>query len=245
MGESLSVPDGELRVVDSVPEAFAGLVAEEIQNAFAAPGNSSSSFRPNSSLRPNTELFRLVLSGGSTARSCYEELARWPGIDWSLVECLVGDERCVPADDEDANQRMIRESLVDRVVPSPRFHPMDCTAGPQAYEAVLTAGAGLDLVHLGLGPDGHTASLFAGSTALGAPPESLVGHNEDPSGRNPHRRLTLTLAGIALARLVVFTVAGPDKHEAMLKVLAHEDLPATRVRAGRVIWLCDRPAMGA
>jgi 6-phosphogluconolactonase len=103
----------------------------------------------------------------------------------------------------------------------------------------------LDLVHLGLGPDGHTASLFPGSDGLLAPPERLVVNNVDPSGRNAHLRLTLTLAGIARARLVVFTVAGADKHQAMSGIVHHEDLPAARVRADRVVWLCDADAIGA
>lgn len=235
MGESvsgapgrLSVPNGELRLVDDVPAAFAELVAEEVDLALCDPG------------RPRDEPFRLVLSGGSTARACYEQLALTHGLDWSRVECLVGDERCVPANDPDANQAMIREVLVDRVEPHPRFVPMDCDAPPQAYEAVITARPGLDLVHLGLGPDGHTASLFDASSALEAPPGRLVEHNVDPSGRNRHSRLTLTLAGIARARLVVFSVAGADKGPAMSRVLHHEDLPATRVQAGRVVWLCGR-----
>ena len=222
------VPNGELRLVDNVPEAFAQLVAEEI--AAVVPSRESP--------------FRLVLSGGATARACYERLAVEQGIDWSRVECLLGDERCVPADDPDANQKMIREALVARTLPPVRFVPMDCEAGAEAYEAVIAAGP-LDIVHLGLGPDGHTASLFPASAGLNAPPGRLVVENVDPSGRNPHLRLSLTLSAIARAELVIFTVAGADKHEAMSWVLSHDDLPATRVRAERVLWLCDRDALGS
>jgi 6-phosphogluconolactonase len=239
MGESLSVPNGELRVVDDVAVAFAELVANSVA---AAHGSAT---------RSPDDPFRLVLSGGSTARACYEALAAGkagrpvlPAFDWSLVECLVGDERCVPADDPDANQRMIREALVERVTPSPRFLPMDCDAPVESYEAIVATTPHLDLIHLGLGPDGHTASLFPGSAALEAPPGRLVDRNLDPSGRNPHPRLTLTLEGIGRARLAVFTVSGRAKQEALGRVLRHEDLPATRVRAGRVVWLCDREALG-
>jgi 6-phosphogluconolactonase len=186
-----------------------------------------------------------VLSGGSTARNCYLNLARSQDLDWASIDCLVGDERCVPADDADANQAMIREALVDQVTPRPRFLPMDCEAPLESYEAVVAASAHLDLVHLGLGPDGHTASLFPGSAALDAPPEQLVAHNVDPSGRNPHERLTLTFGGISRARLVVFTVAGADKHGALQRVLHQEDVPASRVRAEHVIWLCDPEAVGS
>ncbi|MGA2530795.1 MAG: 6-phosphogluconolactonase [Acidimicrobiales bacterium] len=224
------VPFGELRVVENVPEAFAELVASEIR--LEAPASRS-------------EPFRLVLSGGSTARECYERLAAKTELDWAGVECLVGDERCVPAEDPDANQRMIKEALVGRVVPPPRFVPMDCEQPPEVYEAVIAASARLDLVHLGLGPDGHTASLFPGSVALGAPAGRLVVNNVDPSGRNPHLRLTLTFGAIARARLVVFSVAGADKREAMTRVLRHEDLPAAHVRAERVVWLCDAEAVGS
>jgi 6-phosphogluconolactonase len=234
----LKVPNGELQVVDDVPAAFADLVVQQLESVLAR----------DDTVRDETPgahraRFSLVLSGGSTARECYERLALRPTLDWRRVECLVGDERCVPADDPDANQRMIREALVERVSPHPRFLPMDC-AVPEDYQAVIAQRPRLDLVHLGLGPDGHTASLFPGSAALSAPVDRLVDRNVDPSGLNPHERLTLTLSGIARARLVVFTVSGADKHQAMSRVLRDDDLPATRVRAERVVWLCDRGAIG-
>ena len=177
----LRVPNGELHLVEDVPAAFADLVAWQ---AGAELDRANTVRDEPSAARERT--FRLVLSGGSTARACYERLARRPGLDWARIECLVGDERCVPADDQDANQRMIREALLARVEPHPRFVPMDCDAGPEAYQAVIAARPHLDLVHLGLGPDGHTASLFPGSAALQAPPDRLVARNVDTSGRNHH-----------------------------------------------------------
>jgi 6-phosphogluconolactonase len=231
-GPGPSVANGHLRIVDEVPASFAALVAEQVRLVLADSTEDEQSFR-------------LVLSGGATARACYERLAATSGLDWGRIECLVGDERCVPPADPDANQRMIREALVERVTPRPRFVPMDCDAPVEAYESVVAERPHLDLVHLGLGPDGHTASLFPSSVALEAPPGRLVDHNVDPAGRNPYLRLTLTLAAIARARLVVFTVAGADKHEAMARVLRNDDLPATRVRADRVVWLCDREAIGS
>ncbi len=233
MGQPLNAPDGEFRVVADVPAAFAELVAEHLATTLAEPGRSTN------------ELFRLVLSGGSTARACYEALARRAGLDWAHVECLIGDERSVPSDHTDANQLMVREVLIERVTPRPQFSPMDCEAPAEVYEAVVQASARLDLVHLGLGPDGHTASLFAGSAALEDPKDRLIEHNVDPSGRNPYRRLTLTLAGIARGRLAVFTVEGAAKRDAIKRVLHRENIPATRVQADRVVWLCDRDAIGA
>src|SRR5205807_552273 len=103
----------------------------------------------------------------------------------------------------------------------------------------------LDFLHLGLGPDCHTASLFPDSPALDADPGRLVVLNHDPSGRNPHERITLTFSGIARARLVVFTVAGEEKREAFARVRSGDPAcPATRVRAERIIWLVDHDASG-
>lgn len=213
--------NGELRVVDDVPSAFAELVRERAGRA--SP-------------------FRIALSGGETARACYEVLMRTGGIDWAGVECYVGDERCVPPDDDDSNQKMIRSSLLDHVRPA-AFHPMDCNR-PEDYARLLAAAGPLDLVHLGLGPDGHTASLFPSSTGLEALAGQLVVRNLDPSGRNKHERLSLTFEAINAARLAVFTVSGEQKHEALARVLAGEDLPAARVASRQVVWLCDRAALG-
>ena len=221
---------GDLEVTGDVPAAFARCLA----GAFAERAGPR---------------FTLVLSGGPTASRCYDRLAAETaagtlGVDWSVVDLLVGDERCVPPEDPDANQRMLRETLVGPVGPVGSFHPMSCEEGPDAYEAVLRRVAAPDLVHLGLGPDGHTASLFPGSAALAAPGDRWVVENEDPAGRNPHRRMTLTLAGIARAGLAVFTVSGEEKRQALGRARAGEDLPATRVRAGRVLWLADPAAAG-
>jgi len=219
-----------LTPVDDVPRAFADAVIE----AFAA--------------RPGPR-FALVLSGGGTARASYEMLAERGGIDWSLVDVYVGDERMVPPDDEDANQRLIREALLDRVGAVGSFSPMptelplnECVAAYQRVMSDLVTGAGIDLIHLGMGPDGHTASLFAGAATLDAEPGELVAATEDPNGLNPHPRLTLTLPAINSARLAVFTVAGASKADAVARLLRGDDIPAARVHAGRMLWLVDGPA---
>ncbi len=213
--------DREFRLVADVPAAFTEVVAEAIEKS---PG-----------------AFRMALSGGETARSCYEVLAGRAGIEWGRVECYVGDERCVPPDDDDANQKMIRQALIEVVSPA-AFFPMDCDS-PEAYEQLLQAVGGLNLIHLGLGPDGHTASLFPGSPGLEAPAGARVVRNFDETGRNSHPRLSLTFEEIERGDLVVFTVAGASKAAALAAVLAGEDLPAARVRASRVLFLCDEEAM--
>ena len=163
-------------------------------------------------------------------------------IDWWHVDVYWGDERCVPPDSPDSNERLGREALLERVGAAHAVHPMRCDEGPEPYQLLVGELGRFDLVHLGLGADGHTASLFPGSPALSADPGLLVSLNDDPSGAHPHRRMTLTYAGIARARLVVFTVSGDDKREAMQAVYEGRDVPAARVEADRVLWLVDRSA---
>jgi len=217
--------NGELIVVDDV----AGEFAERVIESFLARRG---------------EDFSLALSGGQTARECYERLAEVGGeqIDWWQVDIYWGDERCVPPDSEESNERLGRESLLERVGAARAVHPMRCDEGPESYQLRVGALGHLDVVHLGRGPDGHTASLFPNSPALDADPGLLVCLSDDPSGANPIQRMTLTFSGIARARLAVFTVTGAEKQEAMQKVYDGVDVPASRVRADQVIWLVDRDA---
>jgi 6-phosphogluconolactonase len=214
-----------LTVVDDVPGAFADRVIE----AFGARA---------------ADDFSLALSGGDTARRCYERLADDGAtrIDWWKVVVYWGDERCVPHDHEDSNYRLAREALLDRVGAANATHLMRCSEGPDPYQLRLGDLGQLDLVHLGLGPDGHTASLFPGSTGLDADPGRLVVMNDDPSGTNPHQRMTLTFAGIARARLVLVTVAGEEKAAALAEVASGDHLPASRIGGDRVVWLVDPAA---
>ena len=127
-------------------------------------------------------------------------------------------------------------------------HPM-YTSGPPAQAAAdyqeLIAPFVPDLVHLGLGPDGHTASLFPGSVALDdTDPAHLVVANTDPNGVNAHERITLTYAGIARARMTVVTVAGASKRDALGRLLAGDDLPAGRLTGDGLVWLVDADALG-
>jgi 6-phosphogluconolactonase len=220
--------NGELVVVDDVVGEFAERVIE-CYHARPADG------------------FSIALSGGNTARRCYERLAEDAGtqIDWWKVDVYWGDERCVPLDDPDSNYGLAREALLDRVGAANATYPMRCEEGPDSYQLRIGDLGKLDLIHLGLGADGHTASLFPGSSALDADPGRLVVFNEDPAGHHPHKRMTLTCTGIARSRLVIVTVAGEEKREALGRVMAGDpDAPASHVRGDRVLWLADAAAAG-
>jgi 6-phosphogluconolactonase len=212
-------------VTDDVPGAF----AREVISAFVD--------------RPGEE-FDIALSGGEVARACYERLAAegTQTVDWLVVNFFWGDELCVPTNHPDSNERLARQALLERVGAANAVYPMRCDEGLDAYQLRLGEIGQLDVVHLVLGPDGSIAGLFPSSMALDADPGQLVTFSEDPSGVNKHLRMTLTYAGISRARLVIFTVDGEDRRRAMEAVVAGEDVPATRVRAGRVLWLVGKDA---
>jgi len=135
--------------------------------------------------------------------------------------------------------------LLDRVGPR-RIHSMagagtTAEAAAAAYDEQVAAAAPIGLVHLGLGPDGHTASLFPGSAALDVHDRLVVTNGDD---LHPHPRLTFTYPALGRARLVVFTVAGDGKRQAFNRIRAGDDLPAGRVTAERVLWLVDPAAAG-
>ncbi len=217
--------NGELIVVDDLPGAF----AHEVIAAYKS--------------RPD-DLFTFALSGGDTARRCYERLAEesTDSIDWLSVNIYWGDERCVPADHPESNQLLGRQALLEKVGAANAVYPMNCEEGPDAYQLRLGEIGKLDVIHLGMGADGHIASLFPGSNALDADPGQLVARNEDRTGKYPHSRLTLTFSGIARSRLVIFTVAGESKRQALRAVMDGADLPPSRVTSDRVVWVVDRAA---
>ena len=221
---------GSLVVVDDVAAAFAQLVVDRTAAAKAP--------------------FSLAFSGGSTARECYEHLARGAvsRIDWTRIDAWWGDERCVPLEDPDSNYRLTEESLLSKVGPLASVHPMrsDVADAADLYDRLVRSAPPIDLIHLGLGPDGHTASLFPDSEALTAPMNRFVVNNVDPLGHNPHARLTFTFAGIATCRSAVVTVAGASKTEALHRVLDGDlSAPAAHLANEDLIWLVDAEAMGS
>jgi len=222
--------NGSLVVVDDVAAAFAQLVVDRVAASRAQ--------------------FSVAFSGGSTARECYEYLSRgseFP-VEWGRIDAWWGDERCVPLDDPDSNYQLVEESLLSMVGPLASVHPMrsDLPDAADLYDRLVHSAPPIDLIHLGLGPDGHTASLFPDSEALTAPSNRFVVSNFDPLGRNPHPRLTFTFAGIAHCRTAVVTVAGASKTDALHRVLDGDvTAPAAHLVNQDLVWLVDSEALGS
>lgn len=201
--------------------------------------------------------FFAALSGGSTPRRLYELMAS-PEIPlpWEKMHFFQVDERCVPPDSTESNYRMVREVFLSRSsFPESNFHRMkaelsDREAAAEAYSQELTRALHvargewprLDLVTLGMGADGHTASLFPGSPALNERGRSVV---PNFSSRLNSYRLTLTLPVLNAAAEIVFLVSGAGKAETLRSVLKSQDgdrsLPASMVRpaSGHVTWFVD------
>lgn len=181
----------------------------------------------------------VALAGGTTPRKAYERLASL-AYPWPEVEVFFGDERCVPPDHPDSNFRTAHEALLSRI--PARVHPMpgescDATGYERELREALGPMPALDLVFLGLGDDGHTASLFPDDPALDET-QRLVLRVERPD----HPRLTLTLPVLSAAPFALFLVAGEQKREALRMLMTGADIPAARVAADRVVILADAAA---
>ena len=206
--------------------------------------------------------FFVALSGGSTPRALYQLLAAPPyhdQVDWSRTWVFWGDERCVPPDSDESNYRMARETLLFHVpvhanqVFRMRGELADADAAAALYEMDLRRAFALapgalprfDLVLLGLGPDGHTASLFPHTAGLRVTDRFVTANHVAKLNTN---RLTLTAPVLNAAALVVFLVAGADKTVALAEVLdgarQPDEYPAQLIAPtnGQLIWLVDRAA---
>jgi 6-phosphogluconolactonase len=158
----------------------------------------------------------LVLAGGTTPKRCYELLSHLE-VEWGRVAVLFGDERCVHPDHPDSNYRMARESLLDRVAPATVYR-MPGELGPDeaaaAYAHVVAGVAPFDVVLLGVGEDGHTASLFPDHPALKAH-GLAVGVRDAP--KPPPQRVTLTMSALQSARRVIILATGAGKADAVAR----------------------------
>jgi 6-phosphogluconolactonase len=237
----------ELRVfpdLAALSAAAAEVVVERAAEAVAARG-----------------AFAVALSGGRTPRALYELLGD-PGrefsrrVPWEKTHAFFGDERCVPPDHPDSNYGMARAALLARVpIPPGQVHRVrgelaDAGQAAAEYEQAMRDFFGedpvFDLVVLGMGSDGHTASLFPGSAALSERERWVAAPFVEGIGAH---RITLTLPVLGRSRAAVFLVAGADKAAALARALgegpAGERPPAARVRpSGALLWLADRAAAG-
>lgn len=185
-------------------------------------------------------VFTLALSGGSTPRRLYELLA----LDWPRVQLFWGDERCVPPEHPDSNYRLAREALLDRVkLPPENVHRIPTELPPaqaaSAYGALIPPS--FDLVLLGLGKDGHTASLFPGDPIIKEGKRTTAAVKA-PAGLPVTDRVTLTLPALNAARQALFLVSGAEKTTALKSILyipaPHPTLPAGMVEPKKgSVWL--------
>jgi 6-phosphogluconolactonase len=206
-------------------------------------------------------VFSIALSGGSTPAELYRRLASPPAVErvnWPAVQVFFGDERCVPPGHPESNYGMVRRTLLEGApVPNENVHRMAGELPPAVaatmYEDELRAVFRIphdavprfDLILLGMGPDGHTASLFPGTAALHEW-QRLVVANHVPQLNTD--RLTLTFPVLNNGRQVAFLVTGADKAEALAGVLEGPPTPdrypaqAVRPTDGRLVWLMDKAA---
>jgi 6-phosphogluconolactonase len=211
-------PQSELVVVSDV--------AEEVTSMFLAA-------------QPST----IVLTGGDTPRALYERLT---GIeyDWTEVEFFLSDERCVPVEDDRSNARMCQDALVSRVGGQAYWmNGTECDAA--GYEDLLHQRfrdrPRFDLAIYGLGPDGHTASLFPGRPEVEETDRWVV--KVPKPGYEPFvPRLSLTVPVLSSARLGVFLVTGEEKREPLRRLLSGEDIPAARMAPERLVVVADHVA---
>ena len=236
----------EIRILNTPAELFQAAASE-----FAALASQAVQ---------NNGRFSVALAGGSTPKNLYALLANGsvPNIPWEKVFFFFGDERCVPPDHPDSNYRMARETGLFSKVPNYqvfRVHSEEKDANTAAldYEETLHKFFDLrpgefprfDLVLLGLGPDGHTASLFPGTAALDEKNRLVVANWVD---KFQTYRITFTLPVLNRAACVMFLASGADKSNIVHEVLENENanLPSQKVRLenGRLLWLLDRAAGG-
>jgi len=241
---------------------MAGNVRRLIEVTDAADLAEVAALRVLACMAANPGRIAICLTGGSSPKQLYQLLATEDfraKIPWQRVHWFIGDERFVPESDERNNMAMARRIFLDRFAPATNIHPIPTdTANPDdaaaRYERELQTFQGgvrlddpvrplFDLVLMGVGPDGHTASLFPDYPALEEAERWAVGVPQ--AHVEPFvPRVTLTLPALASCREMLFEVSGAGKREILTRVLAGEPLPANRARSnGETVWLVDKAAL--
>lgn len=187
-------------------------------------------------------VFHVALAGGETPRRCYQKL-RDLAIDWKHVHIYFGDERCLPCGDASRNDSLVRETLLEHVIiPPANVHAIPVELGAReaaaSYASLLGNVVPLDLMLLGMGEDGHTASLFPDNPAIES--EAAVVPVFD-APKPPAERVSLGINTLNAARQKIFLVAGSGKRAALERILQGNSLPAARVAAAE--WHLDRAAI--
>ena len=185
--------------------------------------------------------FHLALAGGTTPMRCYRQL-RTAEIEWPHVHIWFGDERCLPVGDDDRNDSMAREVLLDHVpIPAAQIHAIPAELGAEAaaaeYAGLLAGAPALDMILLGMGEDGHTASLFPANAALTDKRLAVPVFN---APKPPAERVSLGYAAINRAALRLMLITGLAKHEALMRIQSGEALPAARIQG--CDWYVDAAA---
>lgn len=225
------LPNARAIVVHDDPEELSAAVAQRIADmaaqAIAARG-----------------VFHVALAGGETPRRCYEKL-RDLAVDWAHVQVYFDDERCLPDGDVQRNDRMVSDALLKHVaIPPDNIHAIPAELGAREaavrYAAVLADIERLDLALLGMGEDGHTASLFPDNpaTASAVPVVPVFG-----APKLPAERVSLGMSTLNAARCKIFLITGAGKRKALEQMASGKLLPAAHVAAAE--WHLDRAALPA
>jgi 6-phosphogluconolactonase len=201
-----------LESADAVAQAACETILQAAEQAISARGG-----------------FHLVLAGGSTPAQCYRLLAR-SSADWQHWHIYFGDERCLPWSDPERNSRMAAEALTGKVsIPAGQIHPIPAELGAEQaarlYTEIIRSVMPFDLVLLGMGEDGHTASLFPGQQH---PQDALVVpvHN---APKPPAERVSLTAVALGSCRQLLVLVTGPGKRQALREWRAGSPLPVAEI----------------
>lgn len=211
--------------LEGAAEAAADFIAQQIAASIEARG-----------------LCHMIVPGGNTPAGCFAALAEKP-LPWDKLHCYPGDERCYPMGHRERNDVMIRKHLLSRLALI-HFHPMPAEQGAEqaalAYRETIESVDAFDIAFLGMGEDGHTASLFPGNAAL-QQTTSVVAVHDSP--KPPADRVSMSLSTLRRARLRVVLAAGASKAEIMARIRADEPLPVNQV--GDIHWFVDEASVAA